>query len=93
LCAFVSLVVEKFLLPPRSVHKAFEAILEMNNIEVYKQSNGFATELKVRKDLGLMDRGDCVNGLNLHYDQVLNQQVHAIAQIELDPRYTTGNPT
>ena len=57
----------------------------MDNIEVYKQCNGFATQLKVRKDLGLMDRGDCFNGFNLHYDEVLNQQVHTIAQIELVP--------
>lgn len=38
-----------------AVDKAPDAIVPMYNIEVYKQSDGFATQLGVRKDLGLMD--------------------------------------
>jgi hypothetical protein len=36
------------------VHKTPDAIFQVDNIEVYKQSNGFATKLQVRKYLGLM---------------------------------------
>ena len=32
-------------------YKAFEAIFEMDNIEVYKQSDGFTTELEIGKYL------------------------------------------
>jgi hypothetical protein len=31
--------------------KAFEAIFEIDNIEVYKQSDGFTTELEIGKYL------------------------------------------
>ena len=55
----------------------------MHNIEVYKQAEGFTTEFKVRKDLGLMDRGDCVDGLDLHDHKVFDNQVHPIAEVEL----------
>jgi hypothetical protein len=55
----------------------------VNNIEVYKQSYGFATELQVRKDLGLMDRGNFVNGLQFNHYNVFNQKVNAIAYIKL----------
>jgi len=37
----------------------------MDNIEVYKQAKGFATELEVRKYLGLMDRRDGIHRLDL----------------------------
>src|SRR2546426_6370726 len=46
------------LLPARSAHEALDAVLQMDNIEVYKQAKRFATELQVRKYLGLMDRRD-----------------------------------
>ena len=45
-CAFV---VDCFSLPPWTVHKSSDAVFQMHNIEVYKQPEGFATELKVRK--------------------------------------------
>ena len=32
---------------------------QVHNVEVYKQPDGFTTEFQVRKDLGLMDWGDC----------------------------------
>ena len=73
------------LLPTRTVNEALQSIFQMYNIKVYKQPNGFTTEFKVRKDLGLMDRGKRVHGLDLDNDKVLNYQVHPIPQIELDP--------
>jgi len=39
--------------------------------------------LRYGKDLGLMDRGYPVNGLDLDNDRVFYHQVHPIAQIEL----------
>jgi hypothetical protein len=33
----------------------FDAVLETDNIEVYKQSDGFTTELEVRNNLGVVD--------------------------------------
>jgi len=41
----------------------------MDNIEVYKQAKGFATELQVRKYLGLMDRRDAIYRFELGDDQ------------------------
>jgi hypothetical protein len=55
----------------------------MHNIEVYKQSQRFATQSQVRKDLSLMDRGDCVHGFELHDDEVLDEQVDAVSQVQL----------
>src|SRR5258708_30783572 len=69
------------LLPSSPVHKPFNAVPEMYNVEVYKQSNGFTTESKVRKDLGLMDWRDALNGLDLHH-QVLSEKVHPISELE-----------
>src|ERR1700757_617933 len=42
--------------PPRPIHEAPDAILQMHHIEVYKQCQRITTQLQVRKDLCLMDR-------------------------------------
>ena len=44
------------LLPAGAVHETLDAIFQMDNTEVYKEADGFATEFEVRKDLDLMDR-------------------------------------
>jgi len=69
-------------MPIRATHETFDAILEMNNIEVYKETDGFATELQVRKDLGLVDCGDRINGLQFYYHQVFNEKVYAISDLQ-----------
>jgi hypothetical protein len=46
----VSLVVHA-LFPVCAVDKAFDATLQMDNTEVYKQSDGFTTELEIGKYL------------------------------------------
>src|SRR6266849_10569379 len=75
-CTFVSFVVYcLFSLPACAVHEALDAVLQVDNIEVYKQSQRFATELQVRKDLGLMDGRDGVDGFDFHNDQVINEKV------------------
>lgn len=53
-------------MPICATHESFDAILEVNDIEVYKRGAGFATELQVRKGLGLMDRAYGVNGLQFN---------------------------
>jgi len=55
----------------------------MYNVEVYKQSDTFTTEFEVRKDLGLMDRGDAVDRLDFHHHEVLDDQAPSISEIEL----------
>jgi hypothetical protein len=70
-------------LPSRPVDEPFNAVPEMYNVEVYKQSDTFTTEFEVRKDLGLMDRGDAVDRLDFHHHEVLDDQVHSISEIEL----------
>jgi hypothetical protein len=62
----VSFVVNA-LFPISSVHEALDTVLQVDNIEVYKQSERFATEFEVRKDLSLMDRSDGLDRLNLYY--------------------------
>ncbi len=59
-------MVYAFLFPSSAVDEAPDAVFQMHNIEVYKQSKGFATELKVRKGLGLMDRRHEVDSFDLH---------------------------
>jgi len=45
-----------FYFQPVLFTKRLMPIFQVDNIEVYKQSNGFATEFQVRKELGLVDR-------------------------------------
>ena len=86
-CTFVPFLVQAFIfmpsLPSRPVDEPFNAVPEMYNVEVYKQSDTFTTEFEVRKDLGLMDRGDAVDRLDFHHHEVLDDQVHSISEIEL----------
>ena len=56
----------------------------MDNIEVYKQSERFATQFEVRKYLGLMDRRDCIDRLDFYHQKTLDKQVDTIT--ELYPR-------
>jgi hypothetical protein len=62
----------------------------MYHVGVYKQSDTFTTEFEVRKDLGLMDRGDAVDRLDFHHHEVLDDQVHSITEIELDSPIDDG---
>ena len=57
-CNFVSFVVTRFYFQPVPLYKSLDAVFQMDNIEVYKQSDGFTTELEVRKNLGVMDGRD-----------------------------------
>ncbi|HEY1660553.1 MAG TPA: hypothetical protein VGG14_19535 [Candidatus Sulfotelmatobacter sp.] len=70
------------LFPVGAVHESSDAIFKMGHIEVYKQPKGFATEFEVRKELGLMDRGKGLYGLDFHDYQVLDQQVDSISQFQ-----------
>jgi hypothetical protein len=72
------------VLPPGAVYKALNTILQVNNIEVYKQSQGFATQFDVQKNMGVMYWCDGVHRLQCNDDQVFNEQVDAITEFELD---------
>jgi len=82
-CTLVSFVVNCVLLPPGTIHKAPDAVFQVDNIEVYKQAERFATQLELGKELGLMDGRDRVHRLNFDYNQILDQQINAIPQFEL----------
>jgi hypothetical protein len=56
----------------------------MNHVEVYKQSNRFATELEVRKYLRLVDRSEGIHRLKFDYDQIFDQQINSIASLEFN---------
>jgi hypothetical protein len=71
-----------FLLPASSIHESSDAILEMNNIEVYKHSQRFTTQLQVRKDLSLMDRGDRVYGLEVNDKEILDKQIDPVSEVQ-----------
>jgi hypothetical protein len=87
----VSFVVIAFLLlPVCAVYEALNAVSQMDNIEVYKQSNGFTTELEVRKNLRVMYWRDCLNGLDLHNQQVFRQQVDAVTEFQLNSAINDG---
>src|SRR5207248_11534815 len=72
------------LLPARSVHKAPDTVFQMDSIEVYKQAKGFATELQVRKYLGLMDWRDGIYGLDFYDYEIFNDKIHFITELHLD---------
>ena len=80
-CTSVPILVQAFIFmpshPSRPVDEPFNAVPEMYNVEVYKQSDTFTTEFEVRKDLGLMDRADALDRLDFHYHEVLDDQVHS----------------
>jgi hypothetical protein len=52
-------------------------------VEVYKQADGFATQLQVREELSLMDRRDAIYRLESNDHQILHEQINAIAELEL----------
>jgi hypothetical protein len=54
----------------------------MHDIEVDQQSNRSSAELEIRDDLRLMNRRNSLRRLDLHNDQILNQQIHAIPKIQ-----------
>jgi len=70
------------LLPSCAIHKAPDAIFEVNNIEVYKQAQGFTTEFQVRKELGLMNGRDSFDRLDLDCHQVFSHQIHAVTKFD-----------
>ncbi len=74
-----------FLFPARTVHEAFDAVFQMNNVKVYKQSEGFATEFEVGEDLSLMHRADGIDRLEFHNHQVFDKQVDPIPKSSLTP--------
>jgi hypothetical protein len=56
----------------------------MNDIEVYKQSGRFATELEVGNDLGVVDRTDGVDRLDFNDNHVFDEEVESAAGVELN---------
>jgi hypothetical protein len=56
----------------------------VNNIEVYKQFLGFATQFDVQKNMGVLYWCDSVHRLQCNDDQVFNEQVDAVTEFELD---------
>ncbi len=42
------------LIPACTIHKSFDAVFQTNYIQVYKQTDGFTTELEIRQDLRVM---------------------------------------
>lgn len=79
----MSLVVYAFLFPSSAVDEAPDAVFQVDYMEVYKQSERFATQLQVRKELGLMDRAKSVHGFDFDYDKIGDNEVHAIAKVKL----------
>jgi len=62
----------------------------MDNIEVYKQAKGFATELQVRKYLGLMDKRDGIHGLEFYDYEIFNHKIHSVSEFELHSTIDDG---
>lgn len=56
----------------------------MDNVEVYKQSDVFTTELEVRKYLRAVDGGKGIHRLKFDYDVIFDQQINSIASLELN---------
>jgi hypothetical protein len=53
-------------------------------VEVYEKSDGTSTEFQVRDDLCLMNGCDCFYGLQFYDDQIVHQQVDAIAEVQFN---------
>ena len=79
----LSFVVNRLYLQPTPFYKPPDAILQMRNIEVYKQTERFATELKVRKNLRLMYRRDGIDRLQFNNHEILDEKIDAIAEVQL----------
>jgi hypothetical protein len=53
----------------------------VHDVEVDQQPKGFAAELEIGNDLGLMHGGNSVNGFYLHDHEILHQQINAVTDV------------
>ena len=89
----MSLVVKGLLfLPPSAVDKATNPVLQVDNVEVDQQSERFTAKLKVRNYLSLMNRRDCVDRLDLHDDEIFNQEINSVPDFKLYTSINDGKP-
>jgi hypothetical protein len=77
-------VIALFLFLPGTVHKTLDAVLQLNNLEVYKQSDGFTTQFEVGNDLNMMHGRYGFDRFDLDNHKVFRQQIHAITEFEFD---------
>ena len=63
--------------------EAFYAVFQQRNIEVHQQADVVAGKFQVGKELRLVNRGQLLDRLKLHYHRVFNQEIDpkAAAQV------------
>lgn len=76
--------------PSGSVHKTLDAVFQMDNVEVYKQSDGFTTELEIRKHLRAVNGGNRIDRLQFDYNQVFDEQIVPGTRFEFDAIVNDG---
>jgi len=83
LVSLVSLVVYDLRFsPPGAVYEAFDPILQMYDVEVDQQSDGFAAQFEIRNNLSLMNRRDRIDRLDFDNHEIFDQQIHSIADLQ-----------
>jgi hypothetical protein len=56
----------------------------MKNVKIEEQTNVHAAELEVRQNLGFVDRGELVHGLQLDDYTVFHEQIDPVADVDPD---------
>jgi len=60
------------LFPVRTLHKSLDSVFQVNNIEVYKQPDGFATKFEVGNHLSMVDWCNGIGGFDLKNDGIFH---------------------
>ena len=75
------------------IHDALQAFLQYRNIEIDQQTDTPPRKLQVSQELSFMYRRKAFDRFNLHNHEVVNNQIHAIAAIQLHALVYDWNAT
>jgi hypothetical protein len=76
---------------PQTVDNPSDPVSHKIYIEIDQQPQTFIRQPKIRKKLFLMNRSNLRDGLDLHNDQVFNNQIRAKSDFETCPFIHHGN--
>lgn len=74
---------KSLLFPTVAIHHALDSISQALHIEINEQPDSNAAQSHVRQDLCLVNRMDCFHALDFDDNHVLNDQVDAVAKLNL----------
>jgi len=67
------------LLPGRTIHKSLGSVLQVNNLEVYRPSDGFATKFEAGNHLSIVDWCDGSTDLTSTTTRIFHQWIKSVS--------------